>query len=1409
MRNGAQVEMDGRGTFWQRGDSEFDAEGTFAQVDAGLLSREQALQMMADSLKGDAAEAIWRIRKQTAHISQGLLDLAHQTGTATRNAADQSARETLWNASIAASTLRRAIQLESSLDQESLSELDSQVSTMFQEANDLAHSMVVQGRRQAWNLLVGARIESNRLWRQAEDQIASLKADLDSQIQEIVSLAGQRGLWDSIKEKASQIASSVKEKVSETAAAVVEKAKQTASDVTQAVKEKASQAADAIKETAAKVKDKIEETAGKVADKVMEKVPDSVKEMASDLADKARDAASAVKDKAKQALQTAKDAVKDAVDKAKEAATNLGYKVAEKLGMGDLRPDDEDEFPDGGSSDDPYGSDDSDFPYDDYFSYPDDYQTDPDSGTDPDSDWPTEEELAQDSDYPTSDEMAADSDWPTEEELAEDSEWPSDEELAQDSDAPIDSPSGDPSSPSGDSPSPSDEGSGESSDDGTTTPTSDSDSPQEQDKGLQEKENSNPTLGWRGVPPEIPQGIAALMHDGDQQLFNPYGHEAGLWTTYSFRPSDAKQSWPQLAITPASFMALDSMDTMLDNVPYIVVKEYFFKNTASTMMNLIKKLMDKATEAKSSADAAGSDTSTDVSSQGSGEASSSGNSLLDKIKDKFQNVSTKLSVIDIPYVLYCGLRKKMYGNTYVFPYIVGNSTVINEASNQSEWGKGTGLIEQLKGAIESVGQMLGGIAASAMGSQARGATLFPAPTWNPSGDGQGVQFSFDLMLLNDNAVKARNNYMCVNTIIHNNRSIQKAILQFPGALYELWLPTGQRHLMCTADFKLYPLGINRQTPDGFFDAQSNPGANFDIGVSDAQVAQIKNKHVAGVEVLPDGYKLSCNFKSCLANNMNTAVFQYYVEMTPYDSYSGNTGGESNDDAFAKTQDAIEAAMDKGNKANSSSAQTAAPAQQQKSARSFQRAVSEALSLAESFEESTYNRRIDRLNSSMGDLSLTADSAVQTLRSAQRTIRQSRKFLDRLYGAKTARLWHSSIDPMDEWYTTLRPDDVQLLRKRYRDEFRSLRQTERKSRTVERQVRAIEERLRGTLDLAARTELISRKVDLNQRLQNLAERKTSISDSLLQIDQDLISHSMQVQDRTTSVAKRQLKASIFQQAWNEGILNPYERETIQYMTSKEKDRYYQDKVRELRKADPNGLLNHPDWFVRAVVLDFVVQEMEGLVDWFKNCRYDDFETIYRIVRKLNLLQMDAESTWTAETFSLNQTNLFQLPESELMEFTKLDSLLEKNTLWELLSSNQRLSFTVKASAQTTQSTTQKDVELVQEQRSELDAAKRRTWRQEIVVRNWGSESELTKAAYTRANESSGVVGVEGTDGVLGRKMSISDVKARIMELKLKESPTAEDRDTLRRLLGGFSNYVACVKEAMVMEAAQTMSDQAEG
>ena len=99
--------------------------------------------------------------------------------------------------------------------------------------------------------------------------------------------------------------------------------------------------------------------------------------------------------------------------------------------------------------------------------------------------------------------------------------------------------------------------------------------------------------------------------------------------------------------------------------------------------------------------------------------------------------------------------------------------------------------------------------------------------------------------------------------------------------------------------------------------------------------------------------------------------------------------------------------------------------------------------------------------------------------------------------------------------------------------------------------------------------------------------------------------------------------VFKQVWNEKIMNSYEKDKIQYMTSKERENYFKEKLREIGKFDKYGVLSHDDWFFRVAVMDFVTSEMKRLVSWFKDCSFDDFETIYKIVRKLNLLQTDVD------------------------------------------------------------------------------------------------------------------------------------------------------------------------------------------
>ena len=177
------------------------------------------------------------------------------------------------------------------------------------------------------------------------------------------------------------------------------------------------------------------------------------------------------------------------------------------------------------------------------------------------------------------------------------------------------------------------------------------------------------------------------------------------------------------------------------------------------------------------------------------------------------------------------------------------------------------------------------------------------------------------------------------------------------------------------------------------------------------------------------------------------------------------------------------------------------------------------------------------------------------------------------------------------------------------------------------------------------------------------------------------------------------------------------------------------MRELRKYDKHGILNHEDWFFRVAVLDFIVSEMQRLVFWFKNCSYDDFDTIYRIMRKLNLLHLDVESIWDADRFDINSTNLFYVSDGDMQEFTKVDGMLTGNTLYQLFKNQVRLTFpsSSESGSSAQEANTVKDKALLQDQISEAETDRQRTVRQDIVVRYWGSETELTRAAYDKMTQ----------------------------------------------------------------------------
>ena len=294
-----------------------------------------------------------------------------------------------------------------------------------------------------------------------------------------------------------------------------------------------------------------------------------------------------------------------------------------------------------------------------------------------------------------------------------------------------------------------------------------------------------------------------------------------------------------------------------------------------------------------------------------------------------------------------------------------------------------------------------------------------------------------------------------------------------------------------------------------------------------------------------------------------------------------------------------------------------------------------------------------------------------------------------------------------------------------------------------------------------------------------------------------------QDDVVSVRKTDVGLRIFQQVWNEKIMNSYEKDKLQYLTSQEKERYFKEKLRELEKFDVHGVLRKPDWFFRVVVLDYIVGEMKRLILWFKDCSWDDFETVYKITRKLRMLQLDVDASNSDKPFDINHTNLFQVTDEDVKDYTKIDKMLVGNTLYELFSSIVRTKVVKPLESDSDDEGSderEEDREVVMDRKSEIETSQQRNVRYDVVVRYWGSEAALTKQAYDIVNQ--GVddpIEVPDFPGI----RTLGQLKSRIIELKLENQESEE----LHKLLAALVNQVSTVKEALVIEKMNEMKSLA--
>ena len=135
---------------------------------------------------------------------------------------------------------------------------------------------------------------------------------------------------------------------------------------------------------------------------------------------------------------------------------------------------------------------------------------------------------------------------------------------------------------------------------------------------------------------------------------------------------------------------------------------------------------------------------------------------------------------------------------------------------------------------------------------------------------------------------------------------------------------------------------------------------------------------------------------------------------------------------------------------------------------------------ETFIESTYNKKLGRLNVNGSDQSINADSVVDIIRKTQREIRETNKFLRKLYNAESGNLWYRPIET-EEIYTTIEPDYRQVLRKKYGEKLAEIREVDEEISAERSTMNSITKELQTKSNLADRDSLIQEKVDSMKRI----------------------------------------------------------------------------------------------------------------------------------------------------------------------------------------------------------------------------------------------------------------------------------------------------------------------------------------
>ena len=98
--------------------------------------------------------------------------------------------------------------------------------------------------------------------------------------------------------------------------------------------------------------------------------------------------------------------------------------------------------------------------------------------------------------------------------------------------------------------------------------------------------------------------------------------------------------------------------------------------------------------------------------------------------------------------------------------------------------------------------------------------------------------------------------------------------------------------------------------------------------------------------------------------------------------------------------------------------------------------------------------------------------VSIIRKTQTTIRNASKFLSKLYNAESNNLWYKPY-AKEEYYTTMKPNQIQILRKKYANKLKQLRLIDDKLLKTNDNLDKVGKQVALTFDLDERSVLLDK------------------------------------------------------------------------------------------------------------------------------------------------------------------------------------------------------------------------------------------------------------------------------------------------------------------------------------------------